>query len=97
MFQKLSAQKETHLQKGFLLWKPLQMQYQLFQVMAQVIGLDHQVVEGNMIFTRKFNWKKKVPSTESSVSLTVVCMDWWILSCLFLASTNNTEKCLVTN
>lgn len=53
MFQKLSAQKEIHLLKGFLLWRPLQMQYQLFQVTAQVIGLDHQIVEGNMIFTRK--------------------------------------------
>lgn len=29
------------------------MRYQLFQVMAQVIGLDHQVAEGNVIFTRE--------------------------------------------
>lgn len=53
MFQKQSALKEIHLRKGFLLWRPLQMQYPSFQVMAQVIGLDHQVVEGNVIFTRK--------------------------------------------
>lgn len=53
MFQKQSALKEIHSQKGFLLLRPLQMQYPLFQVMAQVIGLDHQVVEGNVIFTRK--------------------------------------------
>lgn len=52
-FQKQSALKETHLQKDFLLLRPLQMQYQLFQVMAQVIGLDHQVAEGNVIFTRE--------------------------------------------
>lgn len=53
MFQKQSALKEIHLQKGFLPLRPSQMQYQLFQVMAQVIGLDHQVAEGNVIFTRK--------------------------------------------
>lgn len=84
MFQKLSAQKEIHLQKGSLLWKPLQMQYQLFRVMAQVIGLDHQVVEGNMIFTRKFNWKEKVPSTESSVSHTDCCVHGLVGPFLFV-------------
>lgn len=53
MFQKQSALKEIHLLKGFLQLKPLQMQYQSFQVMARVTGLDHQVAEGNVIFTRK--------------------------------------------
>lgn len=53
MFQKQSALKEIHLLKGSLLLRPLQMQYQLFQVTARVIGLDRQVAEGNVIFTRK--------------------------------------------
>lgn len=53
MFQKQSALKEIHLQKGFLLLRPLQMQYQLSQATARVIGLDRQVVEGNVIFIRK--------------------------------------------
>jgi len=43
--RKQSALKEILSLKGFLQLKPLQMQYQLFQVMARVTGLDHQVAE----------------------------------------------------
>lgn len=48
IFQKQSALRGTRLLKGSQLWKLLQMQSLLCQVMVQEIGQDHQVAEGKL-------------------------------------------------
>lgn len=50
IFQKQSVLKGIRLLKGSQLWKLLQMQSPLCQVMVQEIGQDHQAAEGNAFF-----------------------------------------------